>query len=161
MNEQLDTRARLVEAGLDHFGRVGFEGANIRAIAAKAGANIAAINYHFGGKRGLYLAVAHHIVEEIAALVGPLAHELTVLVAQAAPPPPEAARKGLAKFVMNAGRLFATSPRAEGWARFILREQLDPTEAFEVIYNGIMGRMHRTMTALVAAVLRVDPQSRI
>ena len=161
MNEQVNTRRRLVEAGLEHFGRVGFEGANIRAIAAEAGANIAAINYHFGGKRGLYLAVAQQIVEEITTLVGPLAQELAALITPGAPPPPEVARQALAKFVMTAGRLFATSPKAEGWARFILREQLDPTEAFEVIYNGIMGRMHLTMTALVAAVLSIDPQSRI
>ncbi len=59
----------------------------------------------------------------------------------------------------TAGRLLATSPRAERWARFILREQLDPTDAFEIIYNSIMGRMHRTLTALVAAVLELDPES--
>jgi TetR/AcrR family transcriptional regulator, regulator of cefoperazone and chloramphenicol sensitivity len=134
MNEaHPDTRTRLLEAGLDHFGRVGFEGANIRAIAAAAGANIAAINYHFGGK----------------------------IIAIAAKPrlAPEEARAALGRFVRTAGRLLATSPKAERWARFILREQLDPTDAFEIIYNSIMGRMHRTLTALVAAVLALDPES--
>jgi TetR/AcrR family transcriptional regulator, regulator of cefoperazone and chloramphenicol sensitivity len=159
MNEaQPDTRTRLLEAGLDHFGRVGFEGANIRAIAAAAGANIAAINYHFGGKRGLYLAVANHIVEGISGAIGPIAAEI---IAIAAKPrlAPEEARAALGRFVRTAGRLLATSPKAERWARFILREQLDPTDAFEIIYNSIMGRMHRTLTALVAAVLELDPES--
>jgi AcrR family transcriptional regulator len=159
MNEaHPDTRTRLLEAGLDHFGRVGFEGANIRAIAAAAGANIAAINYHFGGKRGLYLAVANHIVEGISGAIGPIAAEI---IAIAAKPrlAPEEARAALGRFVRTAGRLLATSPKAERWARFILREQLDPTDAFEIIYNSIMGRMHRTLTALVAAVLALDPES--
>jgi len=158
MNDQSDTRSRLLEAGLDHFGRVGFEGANIRAIAAAAGANIAAINYHFGGKRGLYLAIAGHIVEGIAATIGPMAAEI---IAFAAGPRlrPADAREALRQFVKTAGRLLATSPKAERWARFILREQLDPTDAFDLIYDGIMGRMHRTLTRLVAAVLELDPDS--
>jgi TetR/AcrR family transcriptional regulator, regulator of cefoperazone and chloramphenicol sensitivity len=159
MNEaQPDTRTRLLEAGLDHFGRVGFEGANIRAIAAAAGANIAAINYHFGGKRGLYLAVANHIVEGISGAIGPIAAETIAIAAKPRLAPAEA-RAALEQFVRTAGRLLATSPRAERWARFILREQLDPTDAFEIIYNSIMGRMHRTLTALVAAVLELDPES--
>jgi len=159
MNEaQPDTRTRLLEAGLDQFGRVGFEGANIRAIAAAAGANIAAINYHFGGKRGLYLAVANHIVEGISGAIGPIAAETIAIAAKPRLAPAEA-RAALEQFVRTAGRLLATSPRAERWARFILREQLDPTDAFEIIYNSIMGRMHRTLTALVAAVLELDPES--
>jgi len=159
MNEaQPDTRTRLLEAGLDQFGRVGFEGANIRAIAAAAGANIAAINYHFGGKRGLYLAVANHIVEGISGAIGPIAAEIIAIAAKPRLAPAEA-RAALEQFVRTAGRLLATSPRAERWARFILREQLDPTDAFEIIYNSIMGRMHRTLTALVAAVLELDPES--
>lgn len=159
MNEaQPDTRTRLLEAGLDHFGRVGFEGANIRAIAAAAGANIAAINYHFGGKRGLYLAVANHIVEGISAAIGPIAAEIIAIAAKPRLAPAEA-RAALEQFVGTAGRLLATSSQAERWARFILREQLDPTDAFEIIYNSIMGRMHRTLTALVAAVLELDPES--
>jgi AcrR family transcriptional regulator len=159
MNEaQPDTRTRLLEAGLDHFGRVGFEGANIRAIAAAAGANIAAINYHFGGKRGLYLAVANHIVEGISGAIGPIAAEIIAIAAKPRLAPAEA-RAALEQFVRPAGRRLATSPQAERWARFILREQLDPTDAFEIIYNSIMGRMHRTLTALVAAVLELDPES--
>lgn len=159
MNEpQPDTRTRLLEAGLDHFGRVGFEGANIRAIAAAAGANIAAINYHFGGKRGLYLAVANHIVEGISGAIGPIAAEIIAIAAKPRLAPAEA-RAALEQFVRTAGRLLATSPQAERWARFILREQLDPTDAFEIIYNSTMGRMHRTLTALVAAVLELDPES--
>ncbi len=51
------TRQRLLDAGLAVFSEVGYHGATIREIAGRAGTNIAAISYHFGGKDGLYTAV--------------------------------------------------------------------------------------------------------
>ena len=52
-----DTRDRLLHAAAEVFATAGFREATIRDICAKAGANIAAINYHFGDKSGLYTAV--------------------------------------------------------------------------------------------------------
>lgn len=51
------TRDRLVEAAGEVFADVGYRAARVRQICARAGANIAAVNYHFGGKEGLYRAV--------------------------------------------------------------------------------------------------------
>jgi AcrR family transcriptional regulator len=51
------TRQRLLDAGLAVFSEVGYHGATIREMAGRAGTNIAAISYHFGGKDGLYTAV--------------------------------------------------------------------------------------------------------
>ncbi len=39
---------RLIRAALNAFGRQGFEAASTRAIAGAAGANLAALPYHFG-----------------------------------------------------------------------------------------------------------------
>ncbi len=44
------TRLRLLDAGLAVFSEVGYHGATIREIAGRAGTNIAAISYHFGGE---------------------------------------------------------------------------------------------------------------
>lgn len=51
------TRAALLQAGLELFSQRGFEGATTDAIARRAGINKAMINYHFGGKKGLYEAI--------------------------------------------------------------------------------------------------------
>jgi AcrR family transcriptional regulator len=51
------TRAALIEAASPMFADHGFEATRIRDIADKARANVAAINYHFGSKMGLYQAV--------------------------------------------------------------------------------------------------------
>ena len=59
------TRAALVGAALELFGAKGFEATSTREIAAAAGANIAAIAYHFGGKEGLRAACADFVVATI------------------------------------------------------------------------------------------------
>ena len=49
-------RARLLEAAGEVFATKGFEGATSREICLRAGVNLAAVNYHFGGVEALYLA---------------------------------------------------------------------------------------------------------
>ena len=55
-----ETQRRLIEAGMLLFGLHGLEATSTRALAMEAGVNLAAIPYHFGGKKGLYLAVLEH-----------------------------------------------------------------------------------------------------
>src|SRR5436305_14322020 len=59
------TRAALVRAALDLFADRGFEATSTREIAAAAGANIAAIAYHFGGKEGLRAACADFVADAL------------------------------------------------------------------------------------------------
>jgi len=48
------TRTRLLEAAVFCFAEHGFDGTGIREIAQRAKANSALVQYHFGGKTGLY-----------------------------------------------------------------------------------------------------------
>jgi len=56
-----DTRQKLMRAAVHVFARKGFEGATVREICSRAKANVAAVNYHFGGKASLYAAVLEDI----------------------------------------------------------------------------------------------------
>lgn len=63
-----DTRARLLVAAERLFAEKGFADTSIRDITRLADANVAAINYHFGNKQGLYLAVFRARAAEMAVL---------------------------------------------------------------------------------------------
>lgn len=49
-----DTRAALIAAARETFVEKGYDGATVRAIAAKAGVDAAMVNHWFGGKEGLF-----------------------------------------------------------------------------------------------------------
>jgi len=52
-----DTRERLLDSAEDLFAQRGYAGASVRDIVAAAECNLAAVNYHFGGKKNLYREV--------------------------------------------------------------------------------------------------------
>jgi AcrR family transcriptional regulator len=52
-----ETRTRILDAAEELFMQHGFEGTSMRQLTAKAGANLAAVNYHFGSKSALVEAV--------------------------------------------------------------------------------------------------------
>ena len=52
-----DTRESILDAAERLFARDGYAGATLRAITRAAGANLAAVQYHFGGKEALYREV--------------------------------------------------------------------------------------------------------
>ena len=147
-----DTRAQLIEAALDTFGRFGYEGASTREIAKAAGANLAAIVYHFGGKEGLHVAVAEHIATSIAKKIGPT---LASVAGPDSTATPAAARTALHKLIGTFIEVILGSAEAERWARYIVREQMQPTAAFDVIYR-FLGGAAGTATRLVAAALQTE-----
>ncbi len=62
------TRRRLIEAAGRLFAEKGFKETTVRSICEQAGANLAAVNYHFRDKEGLYeeviLSILNNIREE-------------------------------------------------------------------------------------------------
>jgi AcrR family transcriptional regulator len=58
-------RARIVKAAIDEFASRGFKGASMDAIAARTHTTRALINYYFGGKEKLYIAVLEQVYAEI------------------------------------------------------------------------------------------------
>src|SRR4051794_16764001 len=66
-----ETRRRVLEAATRLFAADGFKKVTVREICREAGANVAAVNYHFGDKLGLYqevMARAMEIMRETTAM---------------------------------------------------------------------------------------------
>ncbi|MDY7002195.1 MAG: CerR family C-terminal domain-containing protein [Thermodesulfobacteriota bacterium] len=61
------TRDKLLKAAIEVFAHKGYASATVREICGLAGTNVAAVNYHFGGKGPLYAAVLEHIFETAGA----------------------------------------------------------------------------------------------
>ncbi len=61
-----ETRARILEVARSHFERDGFEGANVRSIAADAGVAAGTVLLHFADKRDLLHAA---LFDDLAALI--------------------------------------------------------------------------------------------
>ena len=56
-----DIRRRLIDAASEEFARHGYASARVRQIVDAAQVNLAAVNYYFGGKEGLYRATLRHL----------------------------------------------------------------------------------------------------
>src|ERR1700684_1924176 len=63
----LDTRTRVLDAAEQLFAERGFRGTSVRAITDLAGANLAAVGYHFGSKAELLAEGARRVTEPINA----------------------------------------------------------------------------------------------
>jgi TetR/AcrR family transcriptional regulator, regulator of cefoperazone and chloramphenicol sensitivity len=140
-----DTRTAIIEAAMRGFGEKGYAATGTREIAALAKTNVASIAYHFGGKDGLRTACASYIVELMAGVIQPDTLE--------APPPADraAARAVLTALVERMVRFLLLEPRAGLVAGFIVREMAQPSEALDVIYEGLFEGVHRRACVLWAA----------
>ena len=146
-----DARRRLIEAGIAQFGRRGLEGATIRDIARTASVNIAGIAYHFGGKDQLYLACAEHIAKTVLAGVGArLAHSGEKLTTPA---------DELKEVLASAAEFMLATPEIADFARFVLREQMEPSPAFDILYATFMEPMHKRLCRLWAQATGNEPES--
>lgn len=140
---------RLIETAIELFGRGGLDGVGTRALAERAGVQMSAITYHFGSKEGLYLACARHIVEQIS---GRLERMLALAASQGTDSGDVAGARAAVLAIM--GGLASVMMREESapLARFVLREQMNPSPAFEVIYEGYMRRLLDQMGKLLQRI---------
>jgi AcrR family transcriptional regulator len=150
------TREALIRAAIDVFGRDGFDAASTRAISDAAGVNQALIGYHFGGKPGLYLAALRFIAASVSTRIGPLVESIEAQLkadgaarARTGKKVAERARAALQSLLEAFVGMLASDDSA-AWARLILREQQNPSDGFDVLYEGFMHRILDVASELVA-----------
>ena len=153
---RLNAHARLLEAGVDVFGKHGFDAATTRMIAQKANVNIAAIPYYFNGKEGLYHAVVSHIAGKLESQV-----EATLLEIEARAADRnmnrEEAHALLEKLLEKLINFMVGSSEAPRFARIVLREQLYPSSAYDIIFNRIMAPVINAVAKMVTTATGATP----
>lgn len=150
-----ETRLRIVEAALDAFGASGYDSASTRAIAKRAGVNLPALQYYFGGKEGLYLACADYIADVAEERLNAFTKHMEA--ALSGPAPARAELLALLRRVVDAfAERLVGVPDSENWVLFMVREQAHPTAAFDVVYERILKRLIH-MCARLVGLLRGEP----
>jgi AcrR family transcriptional regulator len=157
MASQLDTRERLLRAAVDVFGRHGYAGTSTRMLAAAADVNLQAIPYHFGGKEGLYAATATYIADFILGNIQPWRELARARLGQGQINATEA--KAILVEMMSGVAGILLDERTAPIARFVVREQMDPTAAFDQLYSTVMEPQLELARKLVGLALGADPRS--
>lgn len=138
------TRERLIQAATRRFAEHGFRNVTVRDICRDAGANVAAVNYHFDGKLGLYREVVRAAIDAIRET-----GDLTM-----APGPDTSPEDRLRHYVRAYLPRLASSDTRVAWIHDLMRHEMsDPTSlAPWIAEQAILPRL-AYLSELVAELL--------
>lgn len=141
-----DTRTRLLEVAGAVFAEQGFRAATVRDICSQAGANGAAVHYHFRDKAGLYRAVIEHAFHAALDRYPP---DLGVVAGAKA-------EERLHAFVRSF-LLRLLSDGVPAWlGKIMAREMIEPTDALEHIIGHTARPLFERLTSLVRELAGAD-----
>lgn len=103
---------------------------------------MSSITYHYGGKDGLYLAAANHIAERMD-------NDMSVALACEPFPADAAGARDCLHDLLDHFFDKMFQDRETEAALFIMREQMEPSAAFDRLYDGPMGRLANQMAELI------------
>jgi len=147
---QHETRTRILDVAEELFMQHGFEGTSMRVLTAKAGVNLAAVNYHFGSKDALVEAVFRRRLDPMnAARVA----ELDKLEAEHRSPSPEAIIRA---FITPGLKLMEDGKNGgRNFTRLLGRTYSEPNK----LVRQLIGQMYApAMQRYKAALERALPQ---
>ena len=142
-HHRLDTRTRLLQAGGEIFAQYGFRAATVRRIAKKADANVAAVNYYFSGKEGLYLAVLEHT---FAAAQNKYP---TTPSSPGIGDAPERLRAFITAFLLR----LLDEGRPAWHGRLMVREIADPSPVLDRVVNNMIRPFFEQLAAIIGELL--------
>ncbi len=138
------TRLRLLDAAGEVFAEHGFERATVRDICQRAEANVAAVNYHFGGKQQLYHAALEHWFHAAAEQ-----YPFEAIVSSAMDSP----RRRLHAFI-RAMLFRMLGPGKPAWhGKLAAREMVEPTGALDQIVSRVIEPVSKLLREIVCAAL--------
>lgn len=155
------TKEKLINEGVKQFALHGINGVRTRQLAEGAGVNQSAIPYHLGGKLGVYSAVIQKIATDLSMASNVQAFDSQFAIAkQQTPIKQDQANKLITLLITGLGNALLL-PKHKYYSVLILREQLEPTENYDVIYRDFIEPFHSRLSGLIQAVNEVENQTAI
>ena len=141
-----ETRERLLKAAARLFADRGFNKVTVRDICRAARANVAAVNYHFGDKLGLYRDVLQSAIDAMRATNDEARRT------GEGQPPEEQLRRYIAVVVRR-----VLGPGNDTVHKLIHREMNDPTPALDaLVEQGVRPRIDY-LAGLIAEIIECAP----
>ena len=141
------TRTRLLEAAGPVFAEHGYHWAKVRDICALAEANVAAVNYHFGDKLGLYTEVLRYSVAAQLPSSAPVSDPKI---------PPEQRLRALIRGILEC----VYNPSRPAWhVKLTLQEMAHPSPALDEIVQQFIRPRYQALCGLIGTIAGLPPQS--
>ncbi|RPH56816.1 MAG: TetR/AcrR family transcriptional regulator [Acidobacteria bacterium] len=140
-----ETRERLLSTAERLFAARGFSKVTIREICTSARANVAAVNYHFGGKKGLYDEVVRSAIKTM--------QSTTDSIREAGSG--RSADEQLAAYIsIFLKRVVAAR---DSWIhQLMMRELSDPTPALDLVLKKVVQPRMKYLRAVIASMFGCD-----
>jgi AcrR family transcriptional regulator len=149
--ETVETRIRILESAATVFAEHGFAATTIRMICGLANVNVAAVNYHFGGKESLYREVLRH-VRKCAYEKYPTTYGLG-----AEPSSEERLMAFVHSFLL---RTFGDEGNL-GFGTLTMREMVEPSGALDMIVEEGIRSLFQELVEIVKTLLGNHTDSRL
>jgi len=141
-----EPRERLISTAERLFAERGFSKVTVREICRNAHANVAAVNYHFSGKKGLYDEVVRSAIETM--------QSTTESIREAASG--RSADEQLATYVAIFLRRVVAA--RDSWIhQLMMRELSDPTPALDLVLKKVVQPRMAYLRNVIASMLRCEP----
>ncbi|MCC7010088.1 MAG: CerR family C-terminal domain-containing protein [Acidobacteria bacterium] len=142
-----ETRRRLLDAATRLFAERGYWHVTVREICAAARANVAAVNYHFGDKMGLY----REVIDSAAAV----ARESTALAIRAGAG--VSPREQLCRYIDVLYRRMSSATGPLYLQQIVHREMTEPTGAVTTLVDRLLKGRFEYLQQVIGAMLRLPP----
>jgi AcrR family transcriptional regulator len=136
------TREKLLDVAGRIFADRGYRAATIREICIAAGANVAAVNYHFGDKLGLYTEVVQQSLR--AAELEAIQNALDQLA------PPDRILRSVIRVRL---RGICRQDRPDWYFRILAHELAEPTPALRQLINKVGRPVFQRMLELIGGMI--------
>ena len=137
------TQGRILEAAGEQFAGRGFRGATVRMICERAGVNISAIKYHFGGKEELYSEVLRfwheYAIKKYPPLFG-VGEDVT-------------SDEKLRAFIRSLLFRLLDKGKPAWFGKLMAREMAEPTRAFDRMVQDVMRPLNKLLASIVQKIV--------